>query len=231
MNLSLSGIPFSGPAFLLVGLLLGMRHALEPDHLAAVSTLLTAPRRGGWGALAGVGLGMLWGLGHTLALLVVATLLALAGRGLPERLALFFELSVAAMLVVLGARSIRGAWRSTSRRHSHGHLGEELPATPIRRSVGRSLAIGVVHGLAGSGALTALVASRFPSVGGRLMMVSVFGVGSMLGMAALSGIAGWPLARLGRGPRAARWLGGLSGLFALGLGFFWGWPLVRQLVA
>jgi hypothetical protein len=88
-----------------------------------------------------------------------------------------------------------------------------------------------VHGLAGSGALTALVASRFPSAGGRLLMVSVFGAGSMLGMAALSGIAGWPLARLGRAPRAGQWLGGLSGLLALALGICWGWPLLRQLLA
>ena len=180
-----------GSGFLFVGFLLGMRHALEPDHLAAVSTLVTAQRRTGAGPLAGTWLGMLWGLGHTIALLVVATLLAVAGTELPLRLALSFELGVAAMLVVLGARSIHRAWHPefVGRPPSRGSMPRAIPRA-IPRVIPRSLAVGLVHGLAGSGALTALVASRFPSIGGRLLTVSLFGLGSMIGMAALSGIAG-----------------------------------------
>jgi high-affinity nickel permease len=82
----------------LFGLVLGMRHALEPDHLAAVSTLV-AERRTGSGA--GAVLGGIWGLGHTLALLAVAVLLGWAGTAMPPRLALAFELAVAFMLIAI----------------------------------------------------------------------------------------------------------------------------------
>jgi hypothetical protein len=231
----------SGGAFLFVGLVLGMRHALEPDHLAAVSTLVTERQRAGWGALVGTWLGMLWGLGHTVALLVVASLLALVGTELPSRVAVIFELGVSLMLVVLGARALRRAWTVdvAGRPGPHRHATDEpvalVPADrsvrgSLRRSVRRALAVGMVHGLAGSGALTALVASCFPSLAGRLLTVALFGIGSMIGMAALSGIAGWPLARLGRDPRMGRLLSAISGVIALGLGFGWGWPLVNQLL-
>jgi hypothetical protein len=95
----------------------------------------------------------------------------------------------------------------------------------------RPLAVGLVHGLAGSGALTALVASRFPTVAGRLVTVCLFGFGSILGMALLSGLAGWPLSRLGRRPGVDRWLGTATGTFALGLGALWGWPILGRLLA
>ena len=94
---------------LLLGVLLGMRHALEPDHLAAVS-LLVARRRS---PAAGLVVGALWGVGHTLALFVVGCVLALIGRHLPARTAAAFELLVAVMLVALGTRAIAGAARET----------------------------------------------------------------------------------------------------------------------
>ena len=265
--LSLSTSPFW-----LVGLLLGMRHALEPDHLAAVSTLVTEQRRGTSGAVAGTVLGTLWGLGHTFALLAVASLLAVAGTHLPDRVAIAFELIVAGMLVFLGTRSLRRAWtqswRAPSLRVDHGHsTGDDVHAdrrgqahghahghsllfvgghvhahqvsagvvraTLTRTSVAalrRSLIVGLVHGLAGSGALTALVASRLPTASARLWTVALFGLGSSVGMATLSGVAGWPIARLGRDPRAGRLLAAFAGAVALVLGIFWGAPLVHQLL-
>ncbi|MES1208522.1 MAG: hypothetical protein ABUS79_21490 [Pseudomonadota bacterium] len=216
------------------GLLVGMRHALEPDHLAAVSTLVVEQRR----ASSGVVLGGYWGLGHSLALLCVATLLGLAGGVMPERLATVFELAVAFMLIAIGLRSLQRAHRAranVAHPHPHSHAPSyENPAggggAPGRWSFARrSLVIGSVHGLAGSGALTALVASRLPSLGGRLLYVALFGLGSVLGMAALSGVAGWPLSRLSRSPGLARLLTMSTGLFATGLGVVWGLPLVREL--
>jgi hypothetical protein len=206
------------PSWCWFGLLLGMRHALEPDHLAAVSTLVVEQRRAGSGMV----LGSMWGLGHTLALLAVATLLALAGAAMPWRLATAFELGVALMLMGIGLRSITRAPRA------HVHVD---PSHQDRRWGGarRSLLVGTVHGLAGSGALTALVASRLPSTFDRLLTVALFGLGSVVGMATLSGVAGWPLARWGRSPAAARALMTGTGLLALGLGIFWGVPLVREL--
>src|SRR4051812_402983 len=91
----------------LIGLLLGMRHALEPDHLAAVSTLVTEERD----ARAGAILGAFWGLGHTVSLVVVGGTLALLRTGMPARAADAFELVVAAMLLVLGTRALVRAAR------------------------------------------------------------------------------------------------------------------------
>ena len=86
-----------------------------------------------------------------------------------------------------------------------------------------------MHGLAGSGALTALVLASLPGTSARLLYVALFGAGSVLGMGLLSGLAGWPLARLGRRPAAARVLAGATGLLSIGLGIAWGWPLIGRL--
>ncbi len=201
------------------GLLVGMRHALEPDHLAAVSTMVVRQRRAASGAV----LGGLWGIGHTLSLLVVATLLALAGGAMPPRLATVFELVVAFMLIWLGVRSMKSGARN------HAHLNER-PEDGGWGFARRSLLIGSIHGLAGSGALTALVASRLPSTPDRLFYVALFGLGSVMGMAALSGVAGWPLSRLGRSPKVVRVLTTATGLVAFCLGVVWGVPLVRELL-
>ena len=219
-----------------LGLLLGVRHALEPDHLTAVSTLVVehhGARRGAW-------LGVLWGLGHTGALLTVGILLALFDATLPQRLADAFELAVAIMLVGLGVRSIR---RSLSEalhghpyEHRHGQSSHVHPSAQQHLHVGRwtfatrSLAVGTVHGLAGSGALTVLVLAGMPSTLARLVYLLIFGAGSIAGMALLSGFAGWPLARLGQHRRLARGVMFATGALSLGLGFIWGAPLIGRVL-
>ena len=99
--------------------LLGMRHALEPDHMAAVSTLVQRERSGYRAAL----LGACWGVGHTIALLMVGLGLVLLRSEMPARLADTFEMAVAAMLIVLGIRSVAQAARlglnGPARRHAH----------------------------------------------------------------------------------------------------------------
>lgn len=217
----------------LFGVVLGMRHALEPDHLAAVSTLVAERRRSGSGAV----LGGLWGVGHTTALLLVAAALGAAGAAMPPRLAVAFELCVAFMLVFIGARSLLLARRGRGRLAADAGHAHVLGATALPHASGRwrfarrSLAVGLVHGLAGSGALTALVASRLPSAPGRVAYVMLFGFGSIVGMTLLSGIAGWPLSRLGRNPVVSRALMNVTGAFACGLGVVWGVPLVRELLS
>jgi High-affinity nickel-transport protein len=218
----------------ILGLVLGMRHALEPDHLTAVSTLVAEQRglrRGAW-------LGLLWGLGHTAALLAVGISLALLNAQLPARLADAFELGVAIMLVALGVRSIRRALAEAGQgelhEHRHGGHSHTHRATPRHVHVGRlmfarrSLAVGVVHGLAGSGALTVLVLAAMPSTSARLAYIVIFGVGSIAGMALLSGAAGWPLARLGRDRRWSRGIMLATGALSTGLGIVWGTPLVGR---
>src|SRR5258706_2931804 len=153
--------------------LLGLRHAFEPDHLAAVSTLATRP--GGrrlWGAAR---LGLIWGLGHTVTVGAVALLIIALGVRLPAGLWPAAELLVAALLILLGAvviwRYVRGRWHMHAHAHtaaaphfhlhshaadpSHGHAHATVDAR-------RSLGFGVAHGLAGSGAIAALLVAAVP---------------------------------------------------------------------
>jgi high-affinity nickel-transport protein len=94
----------------------------------------------------------------------------------------------------------------------------------------RPLVVGVVHGLAGSGALTALVLARLPSTHLRFAYMALFSAGSIVGMCALSGLAGWPLARVARHPRAARVLLGTVGAASAALGVIWAWPVAGRLL-
>jgi hypothetical protein len=211
---------------LLLGVLLGMRHALEPDHLAAVS-LLVARRRS---PAAGLVVGALWGVGHTLALFAVGCVLALIGRHLPARTAAAFELLVAVMLVALGTRAIAGAARKRPAVAIADPPASSSPAPD--RAPWQPLIVGVIHGLAGSGALTALVVARLPSALARLLYIVFFGAGAAIGMACLTGLAGWPLARMSRSsPRLLRGVSAAAGLISLALGSFWGWSAVRALMA
>jgi ABC-type nickel/cobalt efflux system permease component RcnA len=206
---------------LLLGFLLGMRHALEPDHLAAVSVLVT--RRGT--ATAGAVLGAIWGVGHTLALFAVGCSLAALGARIPPRLAASFELLVAAMLVTLGLRAIL-----RDREGAH-HRNDRPDAAPGRWRIARQpLLVGLVHGLAGSGALMTLVLARLPTATTRLCYIALFGIGSVTGMACLTGLAGWPLARIEAHGGISRGLSLATGAGSLLFGSFWGWSAVRALL-
>jgi hypothetical protein len=202
----------------LLGMLLGMRHALEPDHLAAIATLVTEDRSARQGLL----LGALWGIGHSLALLVVGMVLGILHAEMPPWLSRGLEWCVALMLVSLGIRALR---RTLTR-------AEDAHACPVavlgngRKSfTARSLTLGIVHGLAGSGALTAFVVANLPTMPIRVAYVALFGIGSMVGMALLSGLASWPLECIGRSQRGARTLGLASGCVSIAFGLLWSWTL------
>jgi hypothetical protein len=200
---------------LLLGVLLGMRHALEPDHIAAVSTLVLESGSSRRGML----LGAFWGIGHSLALLSVGCLLALLHAELPGWLGEVFELAVAVMLIALGLRAVTVARQKVNNlSHSHSHQHGHTMSRPSRALASRPLAFGVIHGLAGSGALTALVVAELPSTASRVTYISLFGFGSIVGMAALSGLAGWPLQRLGRQRAVAVAISLLTGALSFGLG-------------
>ena len=152
-----------------LGSLLGMRHALEPDHLAAVSTLVAQERDGYKAAW----LGACWGAGHTLALVTVGAALVVLRARMPPAASNIFELSVALMLVGLGVRAIQVASRQgpagPAHVHHHGHVVHVHRGAPAHIHIGawtlarRPLLVGAVHGLAGSGALTALVLATLPT--------------------------------------------------------------------
>jgi hypothetical protein len=218
-----------------LGSLLGMRHAFEPDHLAAVTTLVSRERSG----LKAAFLGLCWGIGHTLALVGVGAVLVLLRTEMPARVTALFELSVAVMLIVLGGRTCARAaglmrhptvdhprWWSM---HAHSGLPPHLHVgswTFVRRP----LLVGIVHGLAGSGALTALVLATIPSAPARIAYMALFGIGSTVGMAALSGLLGWPLARLGAHRDLGRGLSLIVGLVSMTLGVLWALPLLPGLL-
>ena len=224
--------PFGGPragfaASAGLGTLLGMRHALEPDHLAALSVLLTGERsirKAAW-------LGVYWGIGHTLTLLAAGTLLVVLRAEMPARTSDVLAGAVALMLIGFGFRAIYMSASPVSPRPTHSHVRGAASgfATGPWTLARRPLLVGAVHGLAGSGALTALVMATIPSTGARLAYLALFGVGSTLGMAALSGLLGWPIARVGTHGAVARSVSLAVGSISIMLGLFWGYPLIGRL--
>jgi len=203
---------------LLWGLLQGVRHAIEPDHLAAVSTLV-AQRRGERPATA---YAAAWGAGHAAVLLAVGGGLFLLRARLPGRVAAGFELCVALVLVLLGSRALRGSLRAVRPDAS------PRPAHPgSRAAAGQPLLVGCVHGLAGSGAVAAVVGAQMPSAVAGLAYLVLYGGGAALGMAMLAGAAGVPLAWLLRTRRGFPALLATTGSVSLVLGIAWGWSAAR----
>ena len=196
-----------------LGFLLGMQHALEADHIAAVSSI--AARRSHVGDI--VKHGLTWGLGHTMTLFVFAGAAILLGHAIPEHLARPLETAVGIMLVGLGAHVLWRLWRDrvhfhqhghgdgTVHIHAHSHAGENIPhiSTAHAHAHGfrwRTLLVGLMHGMAGSAALLVIAVSQASSPAVALGYVALFGIGSMVGMGALSSVIAVPLAA------SARWL-------------------------
>jgi len=179
-----------------ISMLLGVRHAFEPDHLAAVSTLASRPGARFWSAGR---LGLIWGLGHTVTVGAVALLVIALGLRIPAALWPGAELFVAGLLVLLGAiviwRYLRGRWHMHAHAHTaaapHFHLhshaadpshGHSHAIVDARRSLG----FGVAHGLAGSGAIAALLVAAVPDTMSRLVYFAAFSAGTIVGMLGVS---------------------------------------------
>ncbi len=201
----------SPPALLALGFVLGMRHATDADHVVAVTTLI-GRQRGLRGATA---LGALWGLGHTATILVVGGAIVLFDVVIPPRLGLFLEISVAGMLIVLGAVNLRRGWRRCR--------DAPDPHAPLRLRW-RPVAIGVVHGLAGSAAVALLVVATIRDPFWAMTYLAMFGVGTLLGMMLMTTAMTLPLAAASRRFGAlerltARLTGALSLAFGLALAY------------
>jgi High-affinity nickel-transport protein len=163
-----------------IGFVLGLKHATDPDHIVAVTTFIGKEKR----IARGCAIGLFWGLGHTLALSIVG--LAVVGLKIPmsKWLAERLELGVAVMLIILGARliaTVHTKW------HEHHH---EFEWTRLGL---RPLLVGIVHGTAGSAALTLLVLSTISSTVHALLYIVIFGIGSMVGMVVISLLLAVPL--------------------------------------
>ncbi|KQW22186.1 urease accessory protein [Afipia sp. Root123D2] len=198
-------------AFLGLGFVLGMQHALEADHIAAVSSI--AARRSHVGDI--VKHGLTWGLGHTITLFLFAGAALVLGHAIPDHLERPLETAVGIMLVGLGAHVLWRLWRDrvhfhqhvhddgTHHIHVHSHAGDTLPHARSSHEHGhgfrwRSLVVGLMHGMAGSAALLVLTVSQAADPVHGLLYVLLFGVGSMIGMGALSTVIALPLAASAR---------------------------------
>lgn len=186
----------------LLGLGLGLRHAADVDHVAAVSTLLRR-ESSPWRA---VRMAMLWGLGHGTSFFAIGLVIILTGLRVPSHVERLAELVVAVMLIVLGIAQLRD---------------RSADGPGVTRTT-RPLTVGILHGLAGSAGVALLATSTIASPLWALVYLAMFGVGTLAGMAILTAAVAWSLAWGGRRggwlTTLARYLpGGCSLLVGLGL--------------
>jgi hypothetical protein len=246
--------PVSGLLTMLaLGFFFGLRHATDPDHVIAVTTIVARHRATTAAAL----IGTVWGVGHTLTLAVVGGGIVLFGWVIPRHIGLSLEFAVAVMLVALGTanlsnlrevvrcflparRSARPVHSHAHRHgdymhtHPHGHDPEVHPHaaahTPLARldsqlgglglyQLIRPLAVGVVHGLAGSATVGLLVLTTIREPSWSLLYLFVFGIGTIVGMMLITVAISWPFASR-PSPRFAGGLRLASGLISVGFGCF-----------
>jgi hypothetical protein len=200
-------------SLLVLGFLLGLRHAMEADHLAAISTIVTERRS----LLSSSLIGAIWGLGHTLALLIAGVGVLLLRYQLTDRMVHAFELGVGVMLVLLGADVLRKLARSASHTHEHTVARHSHAAGKL---VSRPLLVGMVHGLAGSAPLLLLAVTVMSSPLAAFSYIAVFGLGSVMGMTIMSLLVSVPARLSIEFARTNLAVRGLFGLFSVGLGFF-----------
>lgn len=214
------------------GFVLGMQHALEADHIAAVSSI--AARRSSVGDI--IKHGLTWGLGHTITLFVFAGAAILLGHAIPEHLSRPLETAVGIMLVGLGAHVLWRLWRDrvhfhqhqhrdgTEHFHLHSHAADPVPHQRSSHAHRhgfrwRTLLVGLMHGMAGSAALLVLAVTQAASATYGLLYVLLFGIGSMLGMGALSTLIAVPLVVSARWLTLAnRALQGIVGIITIAIG-------------
>jgi high-affinity nickel-transport protein len=232
------------------GFLLGMRHATDADHVIAVTTILNRSRRFAHLTL----IGALWGLGHTVTVVVVGVAIIAFNVVIPPPVGLAMEFTVALMLIALGILNLTGGLRQLTERvtppapmhgHPHAHLhahDEEVLEHQHRHAhlhghgtdtglglletfgwyqLVRPVAVGLVHGLAGSAAVALLVLATIQDTGTALGYLLIFCVGVAAGMAVLTTVIGLPFwVASTRSAQINRWLMIASGVLSLAFGFY-----------
>lgn len=203
-------ISAAAPAgLLLLGLITGLRHSMEADHVAAVSTIVaTGKTKLSRAPL----LGIMWGVGHTATLLVAGLIVLLLAVSIPEKVSGALEFGVGIMLVFLGVTTLtgfntgkflRGIIGRGNHTHAHVHIHKDIGIVHSHdhdhhhdhRHGHKSLIVGMVHGMAGSGALMLVLLSTINSVPLGLAYIALFGAGSVASMAAMSTLIGLPFAK------------------------------------
>ena len=218
------------------GFLLGMRHATDADHVVAVTTILNRSRR----LMDTTLIGVLWGLGHTITVVIVGVLIIVFNVVIPPPVGLAMEFAVALMLIALGILNLTGSLRSLTERltppaplhaHDHAHAGSShghlhghgaqpgLVASLGRYQLIRPVVVGLVHGLAGSAAVALLVLATIQDTGTAIAYLVIFCIGVAAGMAVLTTVIGLPfMLSRARSVQINRWLTIGSGVLSLALG-------------
>ncbi|HZF48245.1 MAG TPA: hypothetical protein VE093_06330 [Polyangiaceae bacterium] len=196
---------FAAAVFLGFGM--GVKHALEADHLAAVCTLVA----GDGSVSRAAKVGALWGLGHSAVIVLAGGLLVAVGASVPAPIAAALDLAVALMLMGLGVAALRSMLASAPK---------EAPVQASRSgALGRPIAVGLVHGASGTAALTLLAASTISVRLHAVAFVVLFGLASVAGMAIVAAAVAWPLRSAARrAPSAMRLLQGLAGAASIAAG-------------
>ena len=198
-------------AVLSLGLVFGLKHATEVDHVVAISTIVSRHKN----VFRSAFVGALWGAGHTASLLIVAVIVLSLRIAIPESVSGWLEFGVALMIIGLGVSALWRATRANSEVHVHQHSHDGLshthvhfheheskhnPKSPaahshtVSRLGWKPVLVGMMHGLAGSGALTLLVLTQISSPLIGFLYVATFGFGSIVGMLLMSGLIGLPFA-------------------------------------
>ena len=198
-------------AVLTIGLVFGLKHATEVDHVVAISTIVSRHKNVFRSALVGA----LWGAGHTASLLIVGVIVLSLRIAIPERVSGWLEFGVALMIIALGVSALWRAARTNSEVHVHQHSHDGLSHTHVHfhehenkhnpslqaahshavsRIGWKPVLVGMMHGLAGSGALTLLVLTQISSSLIGFFYMMTFGFGSIVGMLLMSGLIGLPFA-------------------------------------
>lgn len=213
-------------SILVFGFLLGLKHATEADHLAAVSTIVSEKKN----LFASSIIGGLWGVGHTISLLVVGLFVIFLKLQISEQLEAKLEAGVGIMLVLLGLNALRNLYLTknahlhTHEHEGHKHLhihthGEKTEEKWHHNLSPRSVIIGMIHGLAGSAALMLLVVPQIKSSFLAIVYIVIFGVGSIGGMMLMSFLVGLPFHFTANNfvsmNKAIRFI---AGIFSFGLG-------------
>lgn len=195
---------------LALGLVYGLKHATEVDHIVAVSTIVSEHRKLSHAALVGA----LWGVGHTASLIVVGAIVLVMRTAISNQLAGWLEFGVAFMIIGLGSTALYKALVARSALHTHthahdgvshvhlhfheqgsGHEGTVATHSHVVSRIGlKPTLVGMMHGLAGSAALTLLVLTQIRSFALGLLYLAIFGIGSIVGMMIMSGLVGLPFA-------------------------------------
>jgi len=230
MHLSFEG---TGIALFGLGFALGIRHALDPDHLVAVSTIVSRNKSIVRSSVAGA----FWGVGHTASLLVCGSVVLALRMQIPDSFIATAERAVALMLVLLGVNAMWRAIRNSGvhfhlhthdgRRHSHLHVHRPDSVaihdhSHVLKFGFKPFLIGMVHGLAGTGALMIVVIAAAPSFLAGSLYILVFGLGSIAGMLILSSLISIPFVVSARSFNAIhQGLQFLTASLSIGLGLFW----------